>query len=81
MSAQHTPGPVAERVERAQKTIDTLVKCLVVLPQALAFTYTVERFMCAGNGIDPRVPPTESEVSEAMRALRATIARVTGDAK
>ena len=46
--------------------------------QAAAFTYTVERFMRAGDGSDPRVPPTETEVAEAMYALRAAIAKAEG---
>jgi hypothetical protein len=46
--------------------------------QAAAFTYTVERFMRAGDGSDPRVPPTEAEVAEAMYALRAAIAKAEG---
>ncbi len=44
----------------------------------LAFTYTVERFMRDGDGSDSRVAPTESEVAEAMYALRAAIAKATG---
>lgn len=46
----------------------------------MTFTYTVERFMRAGDGSDPRVPPTESEVSDALYALRAAIVKATGSA-
>lgn len=72
--------PPAKTVERATNTIDTLAGCAAVIPQAMAFTYTVESFMRAGDGSDPRVPPTEAEVAEAMYALRAAIAKATGSA-
>lgn len=49
-----------------------------VLVQVTAFTYTVERFVRAGDGSDPRVPPTESEVADALYALRAAIAKAGG---
>jgi hypothetical protein len=78
VSAQHTLGPQAAKVERIKQTIDALAECAEVLPQAMAFTYTVERFMRADD--DDRVPPTEAEVAEAMYALRAAIAKAAGGA-
>lgn len=46
--------------------------------KAMAFTMLVERFV-RGNDIgDPRKPVTESELAEAMYALRAHIAKATG---
>lgn len=42
---------------------------------AVAFTLTVERFLRSGDGSDPRTPPTEAEVVQAMYALRAAIAK------
>lgn len=65
MSAQHPPGPW---------------HFPLIAEQAMTFTYTVERFMRAGDGSDPRVPPTESEVSDALYALRAAIVKATGSA-
>lgn len=76
--AQHTPGPLAEKVTRINGAIDTLAGCAAVLPQAMAFTETVERFFRGGDGSDPRAPTTESEVAEAMYALRSAIAKATG---
>lgn len=49
-----------------------------IMQQAAAFTETIERFMRAGDGSDPRTPPTEAEVSDAMYSLRAAIARAAG---
>lgn len=67
------------------KAFDKQKACLIAAApdtaaRALAFTYTVERFMRAGDGSDPRVPPTEAEVAQALYALRAHIAKATGSA-
>lgn len=48
-----------------------------IYAQATAFTETIERFLRAD---DDRVPPTESEVAEALYALRAAIAKAEGSA-
>ncbi|MFV0676689.1 hypothetical protein [Variovorax sp. tm] len=67
-----------EKVEHVKQTIDALAECAAVLPQAMAFTYTVERFM---RGDEPPMgvqPATEAEVAEAMYALRAAIANARG---
>ena len=47
---------------------------------AMDFTLLVERFFRGGDGCDMRAPATESEVAEAMYALRAHIAKATGSA-
>ena len=92
MSA-HTPGPMAQVAEdfvfflRKQADgsrwpvgtklyADSDVSS--IFAQTMAFTYTVESFLRAGDGSDPRVPPTEAEVADAMYALRAAIDRATG---
>lgn len=78
--AQHTPGPIDAKVERIKQAIDRLTECAEILPEAAAFTHTVERFLRAGDIDEPRKPPSESEVIQALYALRATIAKATGSA-
>lgn len=50
---------------------------LDIAAQSAAFTYTVERFMRSGDGSDPRVPPTEGEVIDALYSLRANASVAT----
>lgn len=97
MSAQHTPGPVGAEsdgrhwatVGRASVENSAILRGIerrkaereamrAALVQASSFTETVERFMRAD---DDRPPLTESEVAEAMYALRAAIAKATGSAQ
>lgn len=67
----------ADKVANIHAVIDKASEFAPILLQAMAFTLTVERFLRDGDGSDPRVAPTESEVAEAMYALRAAIARAT----
>lgn len=79
MSTKHLSEPATAKVDRIKANVDKLAACAALLPQAMAFTYTVERFMRAGDGSDPRVPPTEGEVADAMYALRAAIVKAAGE--
>jgi hypothetical protein len=50
---------------------------LDIYAMTLFFTGTVERYLRAGDGTDPRTPPTKVEVARAMCALCAAIAQAT----
>ncbi|HTH08057.1 MAG TPA: hypothetical protein VMA55_00680 [Acidovorax sp.] len=71
MSPQHMPDA---------DDLDADSDVSLIFVQAMAFTYAVESFMRSGDGSDPRVPPSEAEVAEAMYALRAAIAKAVGSA-
>jgi hypothetical protein len=83
--AKHTPGPVAETIACADAwarvaQIATYSDLRDISAQAEEFTELVERFFRGGDGTDDRAPATETEVAEAMYALRAAIAKATWSA-
>lgn len=84
MSTNHTPGPVAETIHCADAwaraaQIATYSDLRDIAAQADAFTELVERFLRGNDYCDRRAPATESDVAEAMYALRAAIAAATGE--
>ncbi len=83
MSAQHTPGPVAETIACADAwarvaQIATYTQLRDIAAQADQFTELVERFVRGNEYGDRRAPVRDSDVADAMYALRAAIAKATG---